>query len=161
MNRMKKLLLVFLLFVNCLAYAFQATVTRIKDGDTFDAVRKDNDEKVTVRLYGIDCPEKDQKMGKEATDFTSKMIANREVTIEDMGRDRYGRILGIVTVDSDNLNEKLLENGLAWVYRKYCKKTHYYDLEKMARDAGIYIWSDTKAIAPWEWRKMSKKEKID
>lgn len=176
MNRMKKLLLVFLLFANCLAYAFQATVTEVISGDTFKATITDmyTDEKVNVRirLWGIDCPKynkryeknnekthKNQPFGKNATDFTRRLIADKKVNVVDKGRDKYGRVLGIVTVGSDNVNEKLLESGLAWVYVEFYNGSYYYNLEKVARNAKLNIWKDPKSIAPWKWRKMSKEDK--
>ena len=35
----------------------------------------------------------------------------------------------------------------------------YSRLESAARQAGLGLWNDDHAIAPWEWRKMSKYER--
>lgn len=181
---MKKLLLIYLLATSCLTYAFQATVTKVIDGDTFyaDITDKYTDEKVNVciRLWGIDCPEysesnkyKIQDYGGSAKDFTSQLLKTGEkVNIEvKQPRCLYGRIVGIVTVGSKNLNEELLKKGLAWVFchkcNNYCKekqyKKRYSAFEEEAKNAKLNIWKNSNPTPPWEWRDkckhLSKEEK--
>jgi len=50
--------------------------------------------------------------------------------------DRYGRIVGMVYVGNLCVNEQLVKNGLAWVYRRYCKIpmcSEWLELEMLAK----------------------------
>jgi endonuclease YncB( thermonuclease family) len=58
----------WLLFITPAWADFSATVLRITDGDT-NVVRTADYEDVKIRLYGIDCPERKQPSGPEATAF--------------------------------------------------------------------------------------------
>lgn len=124
----------------------------VLDGDTIEILSNNHSER--IRLYGIDCPEMDQPFGDKAKQFTSSLIAGKNVSIKPIGIDQYGRTIGIVYVDGINVNRALVENGLAWVYRKYCKESfcsEWLVLEKEARDRKIGLWSQ-EAIPPWKWR---------
>lgn len=116
---MKKLiLLVFLtLFASRSSAAeFSGKVVNVSDGDTITVLTPDY-RQIKVRLYGIDCPEKNQGFGQKARQFTADKVAGKNVTVEALDKDRYGRIVGLV----GSLNQELVRLGLAWVYDKYCK----------------------------------------
>jgi len=73
--------------------------------------------------------------------------------------DRYGRIVGMVYVGDVCVNEALVESGLAWVYRKYCKMEIYgswLELESMAIDGDIGLWSHPNPVPPWEYRRNKR-----
>jgi len=72
-------------------------------------------------LYGIDTPEKGQDFGQKARELTSALVSGRDVQVEQKDVDRYGRVVGLVKVDGQNLNELIIQNGYAWVYRQYCR----------------------------------------
>lgn len=157
-SRSSRVLLSFLLFffLSSSLFAFPAKVVKISDGDTITVLTPDY-QQIRVRLYGIDCPEKRQAFGSAATRFTRDMVAGKEVEITDMGKDRYGRMVGIV----GNLNQALIEAGLAWVYPQYCKLPvckDWYQLQKQARQNRVGIWSDPEPVAPWKWRNASLKK---
>ncbi len=92
------------------------TVTRVVDGDTFDAVPMGR-----VRLADVNTPEVGRLGAREATDFLSSLILNRHVylDVDDLyGSDVYGRVVAVVYVRHNathllNVNEALLEAGLA------------------------------------------------
>ncbi len=94
------------------------TVTRVVDGDTFDATPVGR-----VRLADINTPEVGRLGAREATDYLSSLIRNRHVylDVDDVyGRDIYGRVVAVVYVRHNathllNVNEALLEAGLAAV----------------------------------------------
>lgn len=52
-----------------------------------------------------------------------------------------------------NLNLALVENGLAWHFKKYSKDETYAATEIAARSRKIGLWSDPKPVPPWEWKK--------
>lgn len=128
-------------------------VVSVSDGDKITVLHEGAGEK--IGLYGIDTPDIDQPFGKRAKQFTSVMVYGKTIEIDTMGKDQYGRTLGVVTVDGKSLNELLIKNGLAWVYRKFCKATiceDWIDLEFVARYDKIGIWSEPNPIPPWDFR---------
>jgi len=80
-----------------------------------------------VRLCDIDTPEvtENPKVAKFARDMLVKWIkAGTKLQIKVPEKKKYGsfgRLLAWVIVNDRNLNEKLLEQGLAEPFRKKCK----------------------------------------
>ncbi len=138
--------------------AWTGRVVHVADGDTI-TVLKDSPsakEQVKVRLYGIDCPERNQDFGAKAKAFTADMAFGRLVTVENMDRDRYGRTVGLVSLQGMSLNEELVSAGLAWVYPRYCKISlcrGWVKTERQARRLRRGLWSISTTIPPWEFRR--------
>jgi endonuclease YncB( thermonuclease family) len=132
-------------------------VVKIADGDTFTLLVSGNMQ-VRVRLYGIDCPENGQPFGNKAKQFTAEQIFGKQVLVEIKDKDRYGRTIGLVITEAGkNLNELLLQNGLAWHYKMHDKNPEWAAFEKEARESGIGLWSYKDSMAPWDWRKKGRK----
>ena len=111
-----------------------------------------------IRLYGIDCPEKEQPYGREATDEASSLLMNQNVTVEEKGRDRYGRLLAKLQLsDGRSVNQELVRTGACWWYRKYASRDQVMErLESEAKAARTGLWASSNPIAPWEWRKQHR-----
>ena len=77
---------------------------------------------VEVRLEGIDTPERTQPFGRMAGQALAKKVFAEVIQVDDLGKDRYGRALGIVRLGKRNINLELVEEGWAWWYRKYAPK---------------------------------------
>ena len=117
-------------------------------------------KEIKVRLYGIDTPEKSQWYGQNAKTFTSSQVMGKIVEVEDIDVDRYGRVVGLVSVGNLILNRHLIEYGYAWMYRKYCKKpfcSEWSEVEAAAREAKRGLWKNANAVPPWEYRKSMRK----
>ena len=67
---------------------------------------------MSVRRYGIDSPEKGQAFGQQAQGLTAALVAGRKVDVEQKDVDRYGRIVGLVEVNGQSLNELIIQNGM-------------------------------------------------
>ena len=156
---MKHLLLLTLLFLCSFTKGdtLMGKCIRVSDGDTITIMY--NGEKVRVRLYGIDAPEKGQDFSKKASSFVYDLCQNKQVRVEVKGTDQYKRVLGVVYAGSVNVNEELLKNGLAWRY-KYNKDKHYLELQNQAKSKKLGLWSDKNPIDPWQYRKDKKKKSI-
>jgi endonuclease YncB( thermonuclease family) len=136
---------------------WSGVVVGVSDGDTITVLHEGKGEK--IRLYGIDTPEKGQAFGKKAKQFTSRMVYGKNVEVEAKDTDRYGRTVSLISVDGQSLNEALIKNGFAWVYRKYCKEVFCEDwlnFEIIARYGKIGIWSESNPTPPWEYRKKQR-----
>ena len=109
-------------------YTYKAIVKRIYDGDTitvdidlgFGIIFKDQ----TIRLLGIDTPElrgEERSDGLKSRSFVvERLPINSEViitTVKDR-KEKFGRYLATVYYGDDmkNLNEELLQNGMAKPY---------------------------------------------
>ena len=129
-------------------------VVGVSDGDRITVLHKDKGKK--IRLYGIDAPDVGQAFSERAKQFTFDTVYGKTVHVETMGKDPNDRTVGIVTVDGQSLNESLIQNGLAWVYQKYCRAIFCEDwlnLEIVARYNKIGLWSQPNPTPPWEFGK--------
>lgn len=130
-----------------------AKVTGIKDGDTIEVLINGKSE--TIRLLGIDCPERKQAFGTKAKQFTSALCFGKMVTLESGERDQYKRLLATVFVEGKNINQELVKAGLAWRY-KYSTDETLGHLESEARKQRLGLWADNNPVAPWNFRKKEK-----
>lgn len=78
-------------------------VTKVIDGDTFETASR----KKSVRLANVDAPEKGQPGFVKATETLRKMIEGKEVRIETVGRDKYGRAVARVYQGRESINKKM------------------------------------------------------
>ena len=110
-------------------YEYSCTVERVVDGDTIDVVLDlgfDILYRSRVRLYGIDTPESrtrdlDEKArGKMASAFLKEAIEGGDkIVIQTKLKDsrgKFGRVLGNVVVDEENINQSMIDANLAVAY---------------------------------------------
>jgi micrococcal nuclease len=126
-----------------------ARVTRVVDGDTIH-VDIDGDE-TTIRLIGIDTPEKDgpfteeECFGREASAYTERALTGREVLLEfDVERlDRYDRTLAYAWIDGRLFDERIVADGYAMV-ATFPPNVKYVDrflaAQRTAREGGLGLW---------------------
>jgi micrococcal nuclease len=129
-------------------------VVKVADGDTITVLEDQTQHR--IRLYGIDAPERRQDFSNKAKQFVSGLVFGKQVRVVKQDIDRYGRIVGIVYADAVCVNEELVRNGLAWVYRHYCRTpicVGWLGLETQARDGKMGLWSHPNPMPPWEYRR--------
>ena len=86
---------------------FECVVVRGVDGDTIKILCPSRDPNVeTVRLIGVDPPERGESKYKQASSELVDLAGNY-VTIERFGKDRYGRTLGLVESQKGCLNVEM------------------------------------------------------
>lgn len=140
-----------------LTFTAQATtltgkVVSIADGDTL-TILTDSREQVKIRLAGIDTPEKAQPFGTKAKQALAALTFNKQVRVDVETKDKYGRTVGTVFVNGQNVNSEMVQQGMAWVYRKYTNDQKLYALEAEAKQAKRGLWASDKPIEPWLWRR--------
>ena len=138
-------------FVFLSSTTFKAKVIGITDGDSIVVLTEDK-QQIKVRLEGIDCPEMHQEFGFRAKQATVGICFGKEVLIEKIGMDRYGRTLAFVYVGDTCVNKYLLEIGMAWHFKKYSSDPELAKLEIEAREKKIGLWSQPNPTAPWDFR---------
>lgn len=138
--------------------AWNGKVVGVTDGDTIKVLK---DGKVTkVRLYGVDSPEKKQPWGVKAKARASDLCFEKNVRVEPVTIDHYGRVVARVYLpDNRELGATLIAEGYAWWYREYAKKQYQLDsLQNIARSRKLGLWSEKNPTPPWEWRKAKRKK---
>ena len=117
------MLLFFHLFLNYKIFAksdFSSVfINSCYDGDTCTAV---DGEK--IRLACIDTPElkgknSDPEKALEAKDFLNKLIADKEISIKRITKDKYGRTVAELFKDELNIQELIVNKGYGKIYEKY------------------------------------------
>lgn len=162
---MKKLRLLLIFILIALAGCNQLPddtykVIKIKDGDTIELLSADM-QTVTVRLAGIDCPEKAQAFGTAARQFTASLCFGQNVKLQGNSKDRYGRTVATVLLSNGkNLNHELVKNGYAWEYKTYSNDPELAALEQYARQNRLGLWQDANPVEPWNFRRNKSKNKI-
>jgi len=97
-------------------------VERVIDGDTLVI-----ENKTSVRLLGINSPEKGEIYSKEAQEFLEMITLNKTVELE-FGKDKYdiyNRVLGYIFVNGKNVNLELVDEGYANFYFPSGRDVYY------------------------------------
>lgn len=128
----------------------EALVTNVVDGDTIK-VQLANGSEEQVRYIGMDTPEIHGEVecyGQEAATYNECLVGGKTVWLEldVQERDRYGRLLAYVYLDSDGkamVNAILLSQGYAQIMTvppnvKYADR--FLRLQQEAREAGRGLW---------------------
>jgi endonuclease YncB( thermonuclease family) len=93
-----------------LAADFTDPVVSILDGDTIEFLHNQHPER--IRFGGTDCPEKGQVYGKRAKQAMSELLFGKEVTLQTISKDKYGRtIADVLLPDGTNVNHTLVKEG--------------------------------------------------
>jgi endonuclease YncB( thermonuclease family) len=145
---------------------FSGTVGRIFDGDSFlvrPARARDKRDDIDVRLQDIDAPEKTQPYGNAARAALVELIADREVFVDVIDTDRYGRKIVRVYREPDRLDiiKALVRDGHVWVYRRTLHDETLIGLEDTAREARRGLWAlpEEDLMPPWQYRYLRRKDK--
>ena len=128
---------------------YNGTIIRVIDGDTYVFLTKTGS--FTVRMLGIDAPERDQPFSRESSEFLSKYISNEAVTKVN-GTDKDDNAVGTLYVNGRDINLLSVKGGFSWHYKRYSSDKDYAEAEESARDNKLMIWSLPNPIPPWTWR---------
>ena len=114
-------------------------------------------QKVEVRLQGIDAPEYRQAYGRRAARALADLLVRAgELSLEPLGKDRYGRVLAMLYLAGPDgrkwVNEMMVSRGHAWVYRKYNQDLRLMRAEKTARRDRLGLWAQRNPEPPWKYR---------
>ncbi len=136
-----------------------AAVVGVSDGDTL-TVRMESGNQERIRLATIDAPETGQPYSQASKKSLSDLVFGKQVRVEEIGRDRYGRMVGEVRLGGLNVNVEQIRRGFAWHYKAYehqqsAEQRRVYSFaEETARAAKVGLWRDQNPVPPWAWRKQ-------
>ncbi len=157
----KKIVFILLLLVGCQSASkpqgLKVQVKQVISGQTIEVAS--NGQAMQVRLIGIDAPDlRQQPHGQAAKATLTKLIANKEVTLEldDQKQDEFGRYLAYVWSDL-LINEYLVQQGVVIASAK--SPNHKYDTrlaraQEWARlqEQGIWNPKQPLTMTPAEFR---------
>ena len=157
---MRKLLLIFVLFLSNIVNAktIEGLVVGVADGDTITVLDQQKNT-YKIRLQGIDAPEKKQAFGEKSKQSLHDLVHGKQVRIEYDKEDKYGRIVGKITLDDLDICLQQLVLGMAWHYKKYqneqsvADRVVYTDAELKSKSLKLGLWADETPMPPWEFRK--------
>ena len=157
---MKKLILIFILFLSNFAHAktIEGLVVGVADGDTITVLDQQKNT-YKIRLQGIDAPEKKQAFGEKSKQSLHDLVHGKLVRIEYDKEDKYGRIVGKITLDDLDICLQQLVLGMAWHYKKYqneqsvSDRALYSDTELKSKSLKLGLWTEDTPMPPWEFRK--------
>jgi len=109
-------------------FEYKCEVIKVVDGDTVDVnidVGFSIFHKARVRMYGMDTPEsRTRDLDEKARGLISKQfivdkVANaKEIIIKTQkdGKGKFGRVLGKIFIDGENINQSMIDANLAVGY---------------------------------------------
>ena len=107
-------------------YSYPATVIDVYDGDTVTCSIDLGFNMFTrqkIRLCGIDTPElrgDEREDGLRVKQFVKELLLNQEIRLYTIKNrtGKYGRYVGIIVHEGVNVNQLLLNNGMAQPYKE-------------------------------------------
>lgn len=130
---------------------FVARVVSVLDGDT--VIVEHAKKRITVRLAGIDAPERMQAWGDVARDALTGTLLRKDVRIMPLAMDDFGRMVAQVEYRGVNINQEQVRKGYAWEYSRYHADRNMVALQAEAKGARRGLWSQSQPLAPWVFRK--------
>jgi endonuclease YncB( thermonuclease family) len=132
-------------------------VVGVSDGDSVTVLGA-NKTQHKIRLAGIDAPERAQAYGQKAKESLSDLVFGKSVEVAWSKQDRYGRIVGVVTLAGMDINLEQVKRGMAWHYKQYQNEQSpedreaYAQSESQARDQRMGLWRDPAPMEPSVFR---------
>lgn len=135
----------------------EGTCVGVSDGDSFH-LELPGGERVRVRLFGIDAPEREQEYALQARKMLGRLIYSKVIRVEVMDIDKYGRYVGKVYAGARYVNRYMLKRGMAWLYCHYAGRDELLvSAEASARVAGRGIWASASPLRPRNFRSGKRK----
>lgn len=154
-----------------------ATLRRVQDGDSL-IIRGADGLDYTLRLSGIDAPERSQPFANRARQHLQALTTGKPLSYLAAKRDQYGRLVVLLraapaenaarTHEKENhtqpidVNQAMLDAGLAWYFWRHEsdlpaeKRSPYRAAEAAARKARRGLWSEPGPQAPWDFRNQKR-----
>jgi endonuclease YncB( thermonuclease family) len=139
------------------ASELRGVAASVADGDTL-TLRDGVGTQHRIRLNGIDAPERGQPFSQVARKSLDELTRGRQLVATCPKTDRFGRRVCTVRADSQDVGLALIEQGLAWHFKRYeadqspADRAAYAEAEHHARDSRRGLWSFPDPEPPWDWR---------
>lgn len=135
--------------------AQQFRVVGVIDGDTVKVLSAGR-QQIKCRLHGIDAPESSMPYGERSKESLSDLVFQKQVTVEVLDQDQYGRSVCRLLLNGIDVNKLQLQRGFAWHYARYSNDAAYAQAERAARQQRIGLWADPDPTPPWSFRRNKR-----
>lgn len=160
--------------VSSFAATFEATVSRVVDGDTVwvravagvasavasevgsdvaGAAASRRPKLIKLRLQGIDAPERCQAWGAQATAALEARVLHQRVQVQMRAKDDHQRALGNLLLNGEDVSAWMVTEGHAWSYHFRRSSGPYAEPEQQARAARRGLFADPAATEPRWFRR--------
>jgi endonuclease YncB( thermonuclease family) len=109
----------------------------VVDGDTLQV------KQTRIRLFGMDAPEMSQSGGTRAKSHMIRLAGGKQVRVEPITTDCYGRTVARVRLGEIDLSERMVRDGFAVSDSRW--NTDYDSAELYARKNGRGLWAGIEA----------------
>ena len=121
------------------------TVVSVADGDTVRARLDNSGRTLTIRLEGVDAPERGEPFSTQARNATRVMLFNKKVQLRATDVDRYDRLVARIVLDGRDSSLELIEAGLACHFTRFVNDPALAKAQLGARAAGRGFWAPSAA----------------
>lgn len=148
------LIVLALTLTGCANLKDYRVVERVLDGDTIQLKGGER-----VRFSCIDAPELSQPLGIMSRNILAEMLNkdNGFIILRELGRDKWGRIVGLVYVKDKNINVEMVNIGMAYGFPRYKADCPVWEdiaqVEKGAKQQGLGVWQ-SNFQRPWDYRQQ-------
>lgn len=145
--------------------SFEALVLRVQDGDSLVVRRMGQTRSERLRISGIDAPERHQPYGGASRAALAALVDGERLRVSPAKKDPYGRLVATLSLGERDVGLAMIEGGHAWYFRRYRRdlpvalRKPYERAEARAREAGIGLWRDPAAQAPWDYRRRQRDQR--
>jgi micrococcal nuclease len=100
--------------------------------------------------------------GNGAKQSLSDLVIKKTITVTGSKVDRYGRLVGKVTFQGQDIGLIQIERGMAWFFRRYAHELSrddariYERAEMIAKAERRGLWVDPAPVPPWEYRAQQR-----
>jgi endonuclease YncB( thermonuclease family) len=123
---------------------------QVADGDT-NTVLDDAHTQHKIRLAGIYAPGMSQAFVQVSKQSLVERVAGQAAAVEWSKSDKYGRKVGKVLLDGQDINLEQIRRGLAWRYKQYQREQSPLDRQAYpaTEDAAeVGLWRDASPDPP-------------
>lgn len=133
----------------------EGTVIHVTDGDTVRLQPDGTDAApLTLRLHGIDAPERCQAGGATARQALASRVLHRHVRAVVVATDDYQRAIASLRLDGEDVAAWMVLQGHAWSYAYRHVPAPYAQQEAAARAARRGVFADPLAQPPRVFRRQ-------
>jgi micrococcal nuclease len=132
--------------------AWTGKILQIVDGDTVRVQPDAGGRPRKIRIEGIDAPEICQPGGRRARQALEARLLRRQVQVITRTTDDYGRGVGRITLDGDDVGRWMVAQGHAWSYRFRNNDGPYAAEQAQARRQRRGVFAQVTAERPRDFR---------
>lgn len=147
-----------ILLLSCQSVSSDYHLVYVQDGDSA-VICCNKGKNFTVRLADIDAPEKHQPYANKSKAALKAAIADKNLVLLGAKKDKYGRWLVDIEVDGKSVNQMMLRQGHAWLWRfSKSKKLKKLQQEAQMQKLGLWALAEKDRIEPFLWRKQNPRK---